>query len=91
MAFIMTRLSVGDYDTWKMMFDQDAPGARSAATGHRIRRNVDDPNEVFIQIEFNSVDDARKARDKILASGVLDRFEDKSGPTVVEEAEAVTH
>ena len=91
MAYMMTRLSVGDYDTWKTMFDQDAPGARSAATGHWIRRNVDDPNEVFIQIEFHSVDDAKRAKDKLLASGVLDRFEDKSGPTVVEEAEAVTH
>ena len=91
MAFILTRLNVGDYDMWKKMFDQDAPGARSASVGHRIQRNVDNPNEVFIQIEFASVDDAKGAREKLLASGVLDRFEDKSGPTVVEEAEAVTH
>ncbi len=91
MAFILTRLSVGDYDTWKMMFDQDAPGARSAASNYQIRRNVDNPNEVFIQIEFKSVDDAKSARDKLLVSGVLDRFEDKSGPTVVEEVESVIH
>jgi hypothetical protein len=24
-AFIMTRIQVGDYDTWKTMFDQDVP------------------------------------------------------------------
>ena len=27
MAFILTRIDVGDYDAWKPLFDQDAPGA----------------------------------------------------------------
>ena len=66
MAFIMTRPSVGGDDPWKKMFDQDTPGARSAATTHRIRRNVDNPNQVFIEIEFNSVDDAKSARESCL-------------------------
>jgi hypothetical protein len=26
MAFILTRIDVGDYDRWKPMFDQDTPG-----------------------------------------------------------------
>jgi hypothetical protein len=88
MAFILTRLNVGDYDTWKPMFDQDLPRARESATGLRIFRNVDDPGEVFIEIEFASLDDANQARERLLASGVLDRFADKTGPTVVEVAEA---
>src|SRR5437016_3889698 len=46
MAFIVTRIQVGDYDTWKALFDQDAPGARADAVNHRVLRNVDDPNEV---------------------------------------------
>ena len=54
-------------------------------------RNLDDPNEVFIEIEFRSVEDAQEARDRLLASGVLDRFGDRSGPTVVELAERVIH
>jgi len=87
MAFIITRIAVGDYETWKPMFDRDAPGARAAALGHRLFRNVDDPNEVFIQIEFASTDDANEARRRLLASGVLDRFDDKHGPTVVDTAE----
>jgi len=27
-AFIITRIHVGDYDTWRPMFDQDRPLAR---------------------------------------------------------------
>jgi hypothetical protein len=87
MAFVMTRISVGDYEAWKTMFDQDSPRARESALGYRIFRGVENPAEVFIQVEFASSDDARIARERLLASGVLDRFADKSGPTIVEEAE----
>jgi hypothetical protein len=90
MAFILTRIQVGDYDEWKTMFDLDVPGARRDATALRLFRNVDDPNEVFIQIEFRSVEEAHAARERLLASGVLDRFADKSGPTVVEAAESAS-
>ena len=87
MAVILTRIKVGDYDAWKPLFDRDGPGARSSATGHRLFRNTDDPNEVFIQVEFDSTEDAIAARERLLASGVLDRFSDLTGPTVAEEAE----
>jgi hypothetical protein len=89
-AFIITRINVGDYDTWKPMFDQDQPGARAASKGWRVLRNVDDPSEVFIEVEFDSVEEAEAGREKLLASGVLDRFQDKSGPKVVEVAEEVS-
>jgi hypothetical protein len=71
------------------MFDLDGPSARQAATGHRVLRSVDDPNEVYIFIEFASTDDANAARETLLTSGVLDRFPDHYGPTVVEVAETV--
>ncbi len=91
MAFIVTRINVGDYDMWKTMFDRDEPGARSAAKGHRILRGVENPNEVFIVVEFASVEDAELGRERLLASGVLDRFPDKDLPKVVEEAEALSY
>ncbi len=91
MAFFVTRIRVGDYEAWKPNFDADLPGARRSAKGHRIFRSVDDPGEVFILVEFASSDDAKAARERLLSSGVLDRFTDKSGPTVVEEAEAVAY
>jgi hypothetical protein len=85
MAHAVTRIQVGDYDQWRTMFDQDAPGARANATQVRVLRSVDDPNEVVILLEFDSVDDAVEARERILAAGVLDRFDDKTGPLVLEE------
>jgi len=90
-AFIVTRIHVGDYDTWKPMFDKDEPGTRHAARGHRVLRSLDDPNEVFVLVEFASSDAANAARENLLAAGVLDRFADKTLPRVVEEAETVTY
>jgi hypothetical protein len=86
-AFIITRIQVGDYDTWRPMFDQDRPRARENAKVQRVFRGVEDPNHVFIVLEFDSVDDAQEARRRLVSSGVLDRFEDKHGPNVVVEAD----
>lgn len=88
MAYFLTRIKVADYDGWKPNFDADEPGARREAKSHRIFRSVEDPNEVFIMVEFASVDDARAGRERLISSGVLDRFPEHTGPTVVEEAEA---
>ena len=85
-AFIITRIQTTDYDAWRPMFDQDHPRAREKATLERVFRNVDDPNHVFVFVEFDSLDDANEARARLLESGVLDRFDDKHGPNVVEEA-----
>ena len=85
-VFVITRIQVGDYDTWRPMFDQDRPRAREKAKAQRVFRAVEDPNQVFILLEFASVDDADEARGRLVESGVLDRFEDKHGPNVVEEA-----
>ncbi|HEV2875455.1 MAG TPA: hypothetical protein VGW14_09925 [Thermoleophilaceae bacterium] len=85
-AFIVTRIQVGDYDTWRAMYDQDRPRARETAKTQRVFRGVDDPDHVFVFLEFASVDDARESQRRLIASGVLDRFEDKHGPNVVVEA-----
>jgi len=87
-AFIITRIQVGDYDAWRPMFDQDLPKAREKAVVQRVFRGVDDANHVFVFLEFASAEDAQEARQRLLESGVLDRFEDKHGPNVVEEADA---
>jgi hypothetical protein len=89
MTYMLTRIGVGNYDEWKPQFDKDLPRAREAATGWRIFRSVDNPNEVFIEVEFDSSEDAATGRERLLASGVLDRFADKTGPTIVEEAESL--
>ena len=47
----------------------------------------DDPNHVFVLLEFSSREDAEEGRRRLLASGVLDRFADKHGPNVVQEVD----
>ncbi len=85
-AFIITRIQTGDYIRWRPMFDQDKPRAREKAQVQRVLRSVDDPNEVYIYLEFGSIEDANEARERLLSSGVLDRFEDTYGPSVTVDA-----
>jgi hypothetical protein len=85
-AFIITRIQTGDYERWRPMFDQDRPGAREKALLQRVLRSAEDPNEVFIYLEYKSLEDANEARDRLLASGVLDRFDDMHGPNVLVDA-----
>ncbi len=91
MSFVLTRIHVDDYDAWKTMFDSDPPGARREAKRHRILRGVEDPNELFIEVEFASPDEASAARRRLLDSGVLERVTLKSGPVLIEEAETVAY
>jgi hypothetical protein len=70
------------------MFDQDRPKAREKAVVKRVFRMVDDPNHVFVFLEFASVEDAQEARRRLVETGVLEKFDDKHGPNVLEEAEA---
>jgi hypothetical protein len=91
MAFVLARFQVGDYDSWKGMFDSDPAGRKETAKGHRLYRSVTNPGEVFVAVEFASADDATSFRERLLASGALDRIEVKTEPTVVEEADSATY
>lgn len=86
-AFIITRINTGDYDTWRSMFDQDRPQAREKARTVRVFRKVDEPDHVFVYLEFDSVEDAQEARGRIESAGVLEKFDDKHGPNVLEEVQ----
>ena len=72
MASIVGVFETGDYETWKRMFDSDPVGRRQAAQGHRVMRSVDNPNEVFVRVDFDSVDEAKTFRERLLASNALD-------------------
>ena len=91
MALMLTRVKVANFDEWKAMFDTDPVRAREKATGYRILRGIEIPNEVYIQVEFPSDEAAREARGRLLDAGVLDRQLEHHGPTLVEEADAVTY
>jgi hypothetical protein len=60
--------------------------AREKAKLQRVLRSTDDPDEVFIYHELENIEDANEARDRLLSSGVLDRFTDKHGPNVLIDA-----
>lgn len=84
MAFLLSVFQTGDYEAWKQMFDSDPAGRVQAAQGHRIFRSVDDPNKVFVGVEFSSEEAARSFRERLLASGVLGRVTVEQEPTVAE-------
>lgn len=85
-AFIITRIQTDAYDRWRPMFDQDRPRAREKAVVQRVLQSTEDPNEVFIYLEYASLEDANEARDRLVSSGVLERFDDTSGPHVLTDA-----
>ena len=91
MTLMLARIQVQDYDAWKEMFDSGRDNVRAGATGHRIVRAVENPNELFIQVEFPSVEDAAASRERLLASGMLERVAVQNGPTIAELAEAVQY
>ena len=74
MAYVLVHYE-HDWDEWKAMFDADPVGrAAGGVKAHSVSRGVDDPNAIFVRLEFASVDDARSFRDRLLSSGVLDRI-----------------
>jgi hypothetical protein len=54
-------------------------------------RSVDNPNEVFTRVEFDSVEDATAFRDRLVASGALAQVSVLTPPTVVELVENPTY
>jgi hypothetical protein len=89
-ASITARVRVDDFDAWKPLFDQDIPNAREKALGWTLYRGIDDPNEVFIRVDFASVADVNEARDRVLSSGVLERLREHHGPVVIQQADRKT-
>lgn len=91
MTFVVGHFDVGDYDAWKQMFDTDPAGRKQSGKGHIISRSVDNPNEVFVRVEFTSADAAKSFRDRLLGSGALDKVNVMTPPTVVEVADETTY
>ena len=87
MAFLLAHFEVPDYDEWKQFFDNDPAGRKESAEGHRLFQAVDDPNNVYIGVEFATADEAKSFRERLLSSGALDRVTVKMEPTVTEVVE----
>jgi heme-degrading monooxygenase HmoA len=80
MAYILVRHKVEDYAKWKPGFDEHA-AAREAngSKGGLIFRNADDPSEVVVLLEWDSLKTARQfaqsddLREKMKEVGVIDQ------------------
>ena len=87
MALMLGSFDVADYDAWKEMFDSDPLGRKQAAMGHTIFRDVENPNHIFVGLEFATEADAKVFRDRLLGSEVMDRMTPIQAPTVVDTAD----
>lgn len=79
MPFLLTRLKVHDYDTWKAVYDEDAPNRQAhGSRGGRLYRNADNPNEIIAIIEFDDreraiqFNESPELRERIQRAGVAD-------------------
>jgi hypothetical protein len=81
----------GDFDAFKQQFDSDPLERRQAAKGHTLLRGVDNPNEIFIRVEFDSVEDARSFAEKVRGSDILQNVTVRVPPTVTEMVDQVTY
>ena len=70
MAFLVGVFE-GDFDAFKQQFDSDPLGRKQAPKGHTMLRGVDNPNEIFLRVEFDSAEEAKSFRDKVRGSDVL--------------------
>jgi hypothetical protein len=85
MAQMIALFEIDDFDSWKERFDADPVGRQELATGHSIQRNVDDPREVLLTIDFASVADAKALFERLASSppapeGMVVKF----APTIFE-------
>ena len=57
------------------------------------REPLNNPNEGFIRVEFPSVEQAKAFRERLLASGAIERggMRLKTGPTVAELDDSTTY
>ena len=60
MPYLLERHQVRDHSRWREVFDADAEGRKDAGCrGVRVFRNADDPGEVVVLFEWDSLERAR--------------------------------
>lgn len=90
MAFLVGVFE-GDIDAWKEMFLSDPLGRKQVAKGHTLLRGVDNPNQIFVRIEFDSAEEARAFGEKVRGSAVLENVSVKIPPTVAEMVDQASY
>jgi hypothetical protein len=58
--------AVPDFESWKQAFDSDPAGrSGSGVRRYTVLRSVEDPNFVMIDLDFDTVEEARALLDKM--------------------------
>jgi hypothetical protein len=66
MTILQIEHGVRDYEAWKRAFDSDPVGRESGGVRrYRIMRPADDPNYVFVELEFDGAGEADAFRGKL--------------------------
>ena len=61
MIHVMIRQNVNDFDAWKKVFDEHGVERKLASSkGGHVFQALDDPNNVFVLLEFDDTDKADK-------------------------------
>ncbi|HEY3421452.1 MAG TPA: hypothetical protein VGK23_12950 [Methanomassiliicoccales archaeon] len=61
MIHAIVRQNVKDFDAWKKVFDEDAGNRKTGSSkGGHLFRALDDPNNVFLLLEYEDLDKAKK-------------------------------
>jgi hypothetical protein len=74
----------GDVDTWKERFLSDPLGRKQVAKGHTLLRSADNPNQVFVRLEFADIEGAKAFAEKVRGSDVLGGLTQIVPPTAAE-------
>ena len=78
MAYQLVQHTVADCSKWKTVFDEhDATRKARGSTGAQVLRGADNPNELCILIEWDSVQNARD----FAGSDTLRKAMEKAGVT----------
>jgi quinol monooxygenase YgiN len=79
-ASIVVRHKVKDYATWKAGYDDHGPTRKAAGCqGTVVYRNADDPSEVVLLLEWDSIENAKQfagsdnLRETMEKTGVIDQ------------------
>jgi heme-degrading monooxygenase HmoA len=76
MPYLLERHKVRDYDRWRGVFDADSAGrAAAGCRGARIFRNAEDPEEVVVLFEWDSLESAGRR----IESATLSRKFEEAG------------
>ena len=80
MPYILVRHRVEDYERWKVAFDEHGSAREQGGSrGGQLFRNMDDPSETLILLEWDDLDKARQfarsddLREAMQRAGVTDQ------------------